>query len=376
MEHNEFVSNFEFSPIAIEYYDSHGILRHINKACLDLFGIQSIENIRFFNLFTDPNFPQSVILDIKAGKPVKHEISIDFEQIKRNSQYPTSREGNCFLEYYVHPKINEKKESSGYIVHIIEITECKKTIWSLKQQSEELQKLNTAKDKFFSIIAHDLKNPFSAIIGFNELMISSFSDLDDETLLQGLLTIESASKHAFNLLENLLIWSHNQNGQLQYNPELLNLNAQLTETLKIIESTASIKGISLDNGIKNSIEIFADKSMIDFVLRNLILNAIKYSQRGEKVRINAVEVDHEIQVSVIDNGVGVAPVNLSAIFNIDKHTITLGTDNEQGTGLSLILCKDFITMHNGTIGVESSPGKGSTFTFTLPVNQKSEFLIS
>ena len=322
-------------------------------------------------MFTDPNFSKSAITDIKAGKPVKLEIEIDFELVKSDNLYPTSREGNCFLEYYIHPKINDNKEVAGYIVHIIEVTERKNEVISLKLKTEELLILNVAKNKFFSIIAHDLKNPFNAIIGFNDLMISSFNDLDDETLLQGLYTIESASKHAFKLLENLLNWSLNQNGQLLYHPELLNLNAQLAETIKIIESTASIKGISLVNGIKNSVEIFADKNMIDFVLRNLILNAIKFSQRGEKVRINAVETDHEIQVSVIDNGVGVAPVNQSAIFNIDKHTITLGTDNEQGTGLSLILCNDFIKMHNGTIGVESSPGKGSTFTFTLPAHRKS-----
>ena len=129
--------------------------------------------------------------------------------------------------------------------------------------------------------------------------------------------------------------------------------------------------LAADRMTKKEIKIFADKNMIDFVLRNLILNAIKFSPRGEKVRIKAVETDHEIQVSVIDNGVGVAPVNQSAIFNIDKHTLTLGTDNEQGTGFGLILCKDFIKLHNGTIGVESSPGKGSIFTFTLPAHRKS-----
>jgi len=370
MEHNEFISNFELSPIAIEYYDSNGILRYINPACLNLFGVQGFGDIQFFNLFSDPNLPQSAIIDIKSGKPVIQEIEIDFERIRSNNLYPTSKEGYCFFECYINPTTNENKEVSGYIVQIIDITERKKTVRSLEQQSEELEKLNVAKNKFLSIIAHDLKNPFNAIIGFTDLMISSFSELDDETLLQGLHTIESASKHAFKLLENLLIWARNQNGQGLYNPELLDLNTQLAESLKIIESTASIKGINIVNGIKKPIEIFADKNMIDFVLRNLILNAIKFSHKGGKVRIVATESDHGTLVSVIDNGVGIPAVNQSAIFNIDKHTVTLGTDNEQGTGLGLILCKDFINMHNGTIGVESSPGNGSTFTFTLPANKK------
>jgi signal transduction histidine kinase len=368
MEHNEFVSNFELSPIAIEYFDSYGTLRYINRACLDLFGIQSIENVPFVNLFTDPNFSQSAISEVKEGKPAKLEIEIDFELVKSNHLYPTYREGNCFLEYCINPIIVENKEVAGYIAYIIEITERTKAIVSLKLQTEELQKLNVAKDKFLSIIAHDLKNPFNAIIGFSDLMINSFSELDDETLLQGLHTIESASKHAFKLLENLLIWCQSQTGQHYYRPELLNLNSQLAESLKIIESTASMKGITIVKSVKNSIEIFADKNMIDFVLRNLILNAIKFSHKGEKVIINAVAADQEVKVSVIDNGVGIALENQTAIFNIDKHTITLGTDNEQGTGMGLILCKDFIKMHNGTIGVESSPGKGSTFTFTIPGN--------
>jgi PAS domain S-box-containing protein len=248
-----------------------------------------------------------------------------------------------------------------------DITEQKQAQILLAEQAKELKEINATKDKFLSIIAHDLKNPFNAIIGFSDLMLQNFYELDNDTLLQGITTIETASKHAYKLLENLLIWSQNQTGRSPFNPEILDLNKQVNESFKMIESSATIKSISVVNKVQKSTTIFADKNMVDSILRNLILNAIKFSYKGGKVKITAVESDHEIKVSVKDNGVGIAPENQSAIFKIDKHTITLGTDNEQGTGLGLILCKDFIARHKGSIWVESTPGNGSTFTFSLPL---------
>jgi len=251
-------------------------------------------------------------------------------------------------------------------VHFTEISERLHAEKLLEKQSEELIKLNATKDKFLSIIAHDLKNPFNAIIGFSDLMIQSFNELDNDTLLQGLHTIETASKHAYKLLENLLIWSQNQTGRISFKPEFLNLHAQVTDSLKIIDSSAKIKGISIGVNINKSLKVFADKDMVDSILRNLILNAIKFSHKEGKIIVSAIEVDNVIQISVKDNGVGIPPEFQSGIFRIDKHTITSGTDNEQGTGLGLILCKDFVTRHQGSIWVESSPGKGSKFTFSLP----------
>lgn len=257
-------------------------------------------------------------------------------------------------------------EINTITVHFTEISARKNAEKLLEKQSAELQESNVTKDKFLSIIAHDLKNPFNAILGFSDLMLKNFYELDDETLLKGLTTIESASKHAYKLLENLLIWSQNQTGRREFNPESLNLKTQINESLSMVESTAAKKGIHIVLNIKKSIQIFADKNMIDSILRNLISNAIKFSHKGAKIRIAATESDHEIHISVSDDGVGMSPENLSSIFKIDKHTITLGTENEQGTGLGLILCKDFITRHNGKIWVESTPGKGSVFTFSLP----------
>jgi len=289
---------------------------------------------------------------IAKGELGSKEFDIEYKDIKISGFY--------------HVQVFQTEKDS-ITVHFTDISDRKNTELLLEQQSNELQRINATKDKFLSIIAHDLKNPFNAIIGFSDLMIQNFNELDDDTLLQGLNTIETASKHAFKLLENLLIWSQNQTGRSPFNPEILNLNTQVAESLKMIGSSAAIKGISVVNNIKKSTTIFADKNMLDSILRNLILNAIKFSYKGGKIKISAIEREHEIQVSVKDNGVGISPENQVAIFKIDKHTITLGTDNEQGTGLGLILCKDFVTRHNGTIWVESIPGNGSTFFFSLPL---------
>jgi len=140
------------------------------------------------------------------------------------------------------------------------------------------------------------------------------------------------------------------------------------ESLSAIESAATKKEIQVILDIRKSFQIFADKNMIDSIFRNLISNAIKFSHKKSKIKITATSYDHEIQISVIDHGVGIASEKLSAIFKIDQHLNTLGTDNEQGTGLGLILCKDFIIRHNGKIWVESTPGKGSIFTISLPLN--------
>jgi signal transduction histidine kinase len=137
----------------------------------------------------------------------------------------------------------------------------------------------------------------------------------------------------------------------------------------MVESIAITKGIPVTVSVNKGLQIFADKNMIDSILRNLISNAIKFSNKGGKIKISAIESDHELHISVADHGVGILPGKLSAIFEIDKRTNTAGTENEMGTGLGLILCKDFVSRHQGKIWVKSTPGKGSTFTFSLPITK-------
>ena len=366
-ESPELIDIFRQSPYAIEVYDKNGYLKEVNSACIKLFGIKKPDKIKGFNLFTNPHLTNKIILNLKKGKNVKYELTYDFELIKRLNLFKTTRSNTTFLECYINPTFNLKNEISGYIVHISEINERKKSQLLLAEQTHQLKLLNNTKDKFMSIIAHDLKNPFNAIIGFTDLMLHSFDQLDDETMLKGLRTIESASSHAYKLLENLLIWSQNQTGRIKFNPEVLNLKTLVTETLSTLVSSAENKQVKIVVKIKKTEHIYGDKNMIDSIIRNLVSNAIKFSNKAGKVVITSVQNEKEIHISVTDRGIGITQDILPSIFEIDKRTSTLGTENEQGTGLGLILCKEFIIRHKGKIWVNSTPGHGSIFTISLPI---------
>ncbi len=357
---------FKLSPIAIELYNTDGIFLEANPAALDLFGLNDFTSVSGFNLFADPNLPKNLIQRIKSGESGKYELKFDFDLVRSQNLYETTRSGICDLECYIVPA---KKDQTiiGYIVYISEITERKNAEMLLEKQAAELHKLNLTKDKFFSIIAHDLKSPFNAIMGFSELMLVNYNDLDDEIFIKGLKTIESAASHAYKLVENLLIWSKNQSNGREFNPEWLDLNERILESVKISEGAIINKELHISFNPKKEYSVFADRNMIDLIIRNLISNAIKFTNKKGKIKIK-VEADKEkVNVSVTDNGIGIPENKLKTIFEIDKHKNTLGTENEQGTGLGLILCKDFIDNHKGKIWAESTPGKGSKFTFTLPL---------
>jgi len=357
---------FRQSPISIELFDANGLLQDVNQASLDLFGINNIETIVGFDLFADPNLPQTAIAQIRAGETAQYVAKFDFNLVKRQQLFHTSREGICYLEYSIIPLKKENKEIKGYIAYISEITKRKNEELLLEDQAKELQKLNLTKDKFFSIIAHDLKSPFNAIMGFSELMLQNYYDLDDATFIKGLKTIESAGNHAFKLVENLLLWSKNQTKGNNFAPEWLSLNKQISESLILAESAIQNKELEVSFKQKQIYNIFTDRNMIDLVLRNLISNAIKFTHKKGKISVTISENDQEILTSITDTGIGISENKLATLFEINKPKNTLGTENEQGTGLGLILCKDFIENLGGKIWVESTLGIGSTFTFSLP----------
>ena len=367
LEDVRLIEIFKQSPISIELYDKNGFLLEVNQACVDLFGLSNNIEIKGFNLFSNPHLTPQGILDIKAGKPIKYELEYNFDLIREKNLYKTTRQGKCYLECFINPTVDSNKEITGYIVHINEISERKQAEMLLEKQAKELQELNATKDKFMSIIAHDLRSPFNAIIGFSDLMIKNFHQLDEETFLKGLKIIESASNHAYKLLENLLIWARNQTEKSQFSPEILNLSQLVHEALKTIESTAVHKKISFSTSINKNLQVFADQNMLDSIIRNLATNAIKFSFKEGKVRIKAILTENGVCISVSDKGIGISSDRLASIFEIDKHTNTNGTENELGSGLGLILCKDFVTRHNGEIWIESTLNKGTKVSFTLPL---------
>lgn len=236
----------------------------------------------------------------------------------------------------------------------------------LKENEKRLAALNATKDKFFSIIAHDLKNPFNTLIGISELMISNpeIKDTEDfEELMQGMF---ETAKSGHNLLENLLEWSRSQVGSIQLEPKLISLNDVFKAAFTFFQETAKAKGITISIAEVNAGVVYADYNMVNFIIRNLINNAIKFSYGGSKIEVESRVDNKKTVISIIDNGVGINAETIDKLFKIEHSIQKNGTANEKGTGLGLVLCKEFVENNGGEIWVESKEGKGSKFSFSLP----------
>lgn len=261
--------------------------------------------------------------------------------------------------------IYEREEVVFSIVH--DITSRVKTKKKLERSESKLRGANQSKDKFFSIIAHDLKNPFNAILGLSDYIISNYSRLDKTKVLEFIENINKVSSQTYVLLENLLQWARTQMGKLEINIMAININEIVEEEVSFIKNTADSKEIKIIDLLEEAYFIYADRNMIGTVIRNLIANAIKFSYRGGKIVIHAEKVKDKLVVSIIDEGEGISEKSIKKIFDIDSSFSSAGTENEKGTGLGLIICKEFIENCKGKIGVESTEGKGSRFYFKLPL---------
>ncbi|MCK5028555.1 MAG: tetratricopeptide repeat protein [Bacteroidales bacterium] len=239
----------------------------------------------------------------------------------------------------------------------------------LVQSENNLKELNATKDKFFSIIAHDLKNPFQSLLGFSETLFNQLDDLEKEDIIEYSRLINESSQNLFNLLGNLLQWAKSQLGSINVSPKDINLYESLDDILSLLKIPAEKKKITITNQVKEKTVIFADKHIVSTLLRNLISNAVKFTNIGGEIIISSEVVNKEVVISVKDNGKGISEENIKKLFKIDQEFSTKGTENESGTGLGLILCKELITQSNGKIFVESVLGKGSNFKFTLPVKE-------
>lgn len=238
----------------------------------------------------------------------------------------------------------------------------------LSEKNKELNSLIAAKDKFFSIIAHDLKGPVGNLNSFLSFMTMHYDKISKEEFQQDLILLESASNKIKDLLENLLTWARSQRGDMQYKPQVISI-FELTKTnVQLFQPSANNKKIILVNNVPIDLKVYADSQMITTVLRNLIGNAIKYTNENGKVIISAQTNSQQVEIIVEDSGVGMNSNISENLFRIDvKHFSTEGTKGEKGTGLGLILCKEFIDRHQGRIWAESQIDKGSKFHFTIPI---------
>ncbi|MDO9256000.1 MAG: ATP-binding protein [Bacteroidales bacterium] len=255
----------------------------------------------------------------------------------------------------------------------------------LTKLNSELNELNQSKDKFFSIVAHDLRSPFQGMLGFTDLILEDIDTLSKAEIKEYLLKVRDSAYSTFTLLENLLDWSRLQTGRLEYKPSEFSLCEDVASVISLLDSNAQSKNISLINNLSDKYVVNADRRMVHSILLNLTTNAIKFTHPGGSVSFNATikgmcenEIGNgttgcshkSLQISVSDTGVGISPEGIKKIFKIDEHFTLSGTSNEQGAGLGLILVKEMTEKQGGKLIINSQEGKGSVFTFTLPLAEK------
>jgi ligand-binding sensor domain-containing protein/signal transduction histidine kinase len=237
----------------------------------------------------------------------------------------------------------------------------------VEKRTRELAKLNATKDKLFSIISHDLRSPFNVILGYTDVLIENYKSFDEETMDNVLSDLKESGENAFTLLENLLSWSSTQQGTIDFKPIKTTAQEITSTILPEVISIAKKKNIEIINNVNGKeISLMADKNMLSLVFRNLLTNAVKFSNPGCKIWIDAESNSDEIIFKIKDEGIGIPKEKTASLFNLESNTTQSGTSGEKGTGLGLILSKEFVEMHKGKIWVESEPGKGSTFYFSVP----------
>ncbi len=236
----------------------------------------------------------------------------------------------------------------------------------LSEQNKTLNELNNTKDKFFSIIAHDLKNPFTVLLGFSDLLESNFHQMSEDEKLDYIKEINITSKKSFSLLENLLNWARTQTGAIQIKKQRINLYKVVDDIVLLFSESAEVKNINIEKDIPEDFDCYADKFMLTAVIRNLISNAIKFSQNNGTVKISLEKNNDDLKIKISDNGIGISAEDQKKLFNIEFEHSTLGTKNEKGTGLGLILSKEFVEKNGGELSFVSEPQNGTTFSFTVP----------
>jgi two-component system, sensor histidine kinase and response regulator len=297
---------------------------------------------------------------INLSKGIKSAPAIyELEQLCKDGSW-------IWVEATAEAFYDQEGKISGYHGVSRDISKRKKAELLLKERENQLRELNSNRDKLYSIIAHDLRSPFNAILGLSEILLKKMDDLQADESEKFLAMINTSAKNTLILLDNLLTWTRSQTGKNIFNPERSSLPTIINEILEVSKSIAKIKNISLNYLQTEYIEVYADVNMLKTILRNLISNAIKYTSPNGEITISAIQYQNHIEITVADNGVGMNEVTRDKLFDVKTNVTTTGTANEKGSGLGLILCKEFVEKHGGDIWVKSTLGEGSTFSFSLP----------
>lgn len=356
---------FELSPIGIALNDFNtGAFIDVNHSIETTSG------------YTKEEFLKLNYCDLTPKKYEEQEI----EQIKKMEE--TGYYGPYIKEYIRKDGTKYPIELNGMVVKdnsnnkliwsiVQDISERKRVEEEILSKNKDLFELNASKDKFFSIIAHDLRSPFNGFLGLTKLMAENINSFSISELKDISEAIQKSATNLFELLENLLEWSRMQRGAIAFNPENFNLYYLVKQNIEIQLENFKVKQIAISNFVPDDIVLNGDVPMINTVLRNFISNALKFTHKGGSIEIGVNLLENSlVEVFVKDTGTGIEEEIVTKLFRVDEKVSTNGTEGESSTGLGLLLCSDFIKKHNGEIRVESKVNQGSTFSFTLPIGKE------
>jgi len=350
------------SPDGIAITDLEGRILMASPSAIHIFGCkQDTELIgKFIADFFDPLDHDRALSSIKSMFSGVISGPGEFKGLQAD--------GSAF---FVESNAEFVRDSSGepsQIIYVVrDITERKKVESKIKTTNDELSKLIAEKDKFFSIISHDLRSPFNGFLGLTQIMVEELPTLTLPEIQSYAVSLRDSATRLFRLLENLLNWARMQQGLIPFYPEKIHLLSKVAESLTFMQESAKIKRIEITNDIPSKLFVFTDNNTLQTVIRNLISNAIKFTPKDGKVNISAHETGNgTIEISIKDSGIGMNKELIEDLFRLDTRTTRNGTEGEPSTGLGLLLCKEFIEKHNGKLWVESKEGEGSTFYFSVP----------
>jgi len=336
---------------------------------VDTMGKKILQTQRTIDLW---KIPQEVVDDLSGHKQIAHimhmtvdpqkfiaEIQYQMEHVEEKRLDEVELIDGTVMERYSSPVFGADGTHYGRIYTFHDITD-------RKNFEKQLILLNSDKDRFISILAHDLRSPFNSLLGFTELLSHDLHRLSTEEIETIITTINNTAQKTFTLLEDTLLWASVQSKKITFSPVLTNITLIMNEVTEILEPVALFKNIRLKNNTKEELNVHVDIYMFKAILRNLISNAIKFTNKNGQIEISASQVDSNTVIKVTDNGVGMKQEVIDKLFSFSHTNSSIGTANEAGTGLGLILCKDFVDKHNGEIRVESIIDKGTTVIFSMP----------
>ncbi len=381
---------------AIIFIDGEGKITSWNPAAEEIFGYKEKEVQN--NKLTDVLAPKFYLDEYEErftefkndgegefiGKPIELELrSKDGDIIPIESSIATIKVKDNWNACCIFRDISKRRESEEEIERLVQELQYSKEMveqnaneiinlnTKLEESQDMLKELNASKDRFFSIIAHDLKGPFQGFLGYSEILSQDLDALSDDEVQSFAKELYDSAKQLFKLLENLLQWSRLQRGAIQREPINVNLKQLVNMIFDILSTQANQKNITLENEAPEDLSVFTDMNMLNTILRNFVGNSIKFTEEGGTIKVGADAIeDGKARIHVIDNGIGMSDEAKSKIFKIDQRHTTTGTANEKGTGLGLILCKELIEKNEGEVWVESEEGKGTAFYFTAPIGNE------